>query len=145
MHYKLNLQYLGDKSSLLLIEMMRKTYMLAAIDLKRAREKQPINRTKDLFKFKVRDLLLLQNDKKQLWDTKCISNFHVHKASNDKAYDLESPTVYDRCSSASYIQLVIPVEYIVGMLPDVNAFGRACKYINTPCRRLVFSGTVHWF
>ena len=37
--------------------------MLAAININRAREKQPIKKTKDLPKFKVTYLLLLKNHK----------------------------------------------------------------------------------
>ena len=59
------MQYLGDKSSLLSIEMLREAYMLAAIHLKRARDKHPIQRTKDSPEFKGRDIALLWNHKKQ--------------------------------------------------------------------------------
>ena len=34
------LRYLGDKSSLLSIEMLRETYMLVAVNIKRARDRQ---------------------------------------------------------------------------------------------------------
>ena len=30
------------------------------------------------------------------------------------------------------IQLLMPAEYIVSMLPDVKALGWTCKYINDP-------------
>ena len=53
--------------------------MLAAINLKRARAKQPIKKTTDPPEFKVRDLLLLKNHKKQNWNTKYMSNFHICK------------------------------------------------------------------
>ena len=49
------LLYIGDKSSLLSMEVLREAYMLAAINLKRARDKQHIKKTKDTPKFKVRD------------------------------------------------------------------------------------------
>ena len=41
------LQYLGDRSSLLSIGMLRGIYMLTTINLKKARDKQPIKKTKD--------------------------------------------------------------------------------------------------
>ena len=39
------LLYLGDKSSLLSIDMLREAYMMEAINPKRARDKQTIKRT----------------------------------------------------------------------------------------------------
>ena len=41
------LKYQGDKSSLLSIEILKEPYILAAINLKKARDKQPIKNTKD--------------------------------------------------------------------------------------------------
>ena len=41
------LLYLGDKSSLLSIDMLREAYMMEAINPKRARDKQTIKRTED--------------------------------------------------------------------------------------------------
>ena len=64
------LWYVGNKSSLLSGEMLREAYMLAAIYLKRAGDKQPTEKTKDPPKFKVRDLLFLKNHKKQTWGNK---------------------------------------------------------------------------
>ena len=47
------LGYLGDKSFLLSLEMLEQTYMLAAINVKRARDRQPSKKSKDLPKFKA--------------------------------------------------------------------------------------------
>ena len=48
-----NLRYLGGKSSLLSIEMLRQAYMLPEINLKRVSDRQPSKKTEDLKKFKV--------------------------------------------------------------------------------------------
>ena len=42
--------------------------MLVVINLNKARNKQPIMKTKDHPKGKVGDLVLLKNHKKQIWD-----------------------------------------------------------------------------
>ena len=47
------LQYLGGKSSLLLIEMLREASMSTAVNLKKAKERQPLKKIKGLRKFKV--------------------------------------------------------------------------------------------
>ena len=53
------LRYLEDKSSLLSVEMLREAYMLAAINLKRVRDRQLMKRRKEIPKFKIGDLELL--------------------------------------------------------------------------------------
>ena len=45
--------------------MLREAYMLVALNLKRARDEQPITKTKDPSKFRIRDLVLLKNYMKQ--------------------------------------------------------------------------------
>ena len=47
--------------------MLREAYTLAALNSKKVRDKQPNKRTKHLPKFKVNDLILLKNYKKQNW------------------------------------------------------------------------------
>ena len=42
------LRYLGDKHSLFCIEMLREAYMLAAINVKRARDRQPSKKLKEI-------------------------------------------------------------------------------------------------
>ena len=59
-------------------------------------------------------------------------NFHNCKGINDKAYDLCNPTDHVSCASVADIQLVMPAEYIVCMLPDIKTFGQEYKYINDP-------------
>ena len=128
---KPNLQYLGDKSSLLLKEILSEAYMIAAIiNLKRARDKQPIKKTKDSTKFK---LVLLKNHKKQTWDTKYMPNFHICKVINDGIYDIQDLTGHVRNASVADIQFLMPAENIVSMLlPDIKVFRQACKSINYP-------------
>ena len=106
--------------------------MLAAINLKRAREKQPTVRTKDLPKFKVADLVLLKDHKTQNRDAKYMPKFCICKVINDRAYDLKDLTGHVRCAAVTDVQLLMPAEYIVSMLPEIKVFGWACNYINDP-------------
>ena len=59
-----------------------------------------------------------------------VPNFPFCKVINDRAYDLQDPTGHVRCTTVAEIQLLMPAKYIVSMLPDIKAFGCACKYIN---------------
>ena len=68
------LRYLGDKSSLLLIEILREAYMLVAINLKRPKDRQPSKNTTDLPKFKGGDLVLLKNHKNHILDAMYMPN-----------------------------------------------------------------------
>ena len=86
------LQYLGEKSSLLLIEMLREVFMLAVRNLKKAIDKQNINRAKQPQKFKLRYLVHLKNHMKQTCNTKYMPNVHICKGINEKAYDLQEST-----------------------------------------------------
>ena len=43
-----------------------------------------------------------------------------------------NPTSHVRHTCVADIQLWMPADYIVSKLPDIKAFGRACKYINDP-------------
>ena len=52
-------------------------------------------------------------------------NSHICKVIHDRAYDLQDPTDYVRCATLAKIQLFMPAEYIVSMLPDIRAFGWA--------------------
>ena len=52
--------------------------MLAAINLKKARDKQPNEKTIDLPKLKVRDLVPLKTHKKQNWDAKYIKHLYLY-------------------------------------------------------------------
>ena len=77
------LWYLRDRSSFISIDLLRDAFMLAAINLKRAGGRPPVKRTT----FKVRDLVLQKNHKKQNWDNKYMPNFDICKVVNDRAYD----------------------------------------------------------
>ena len=99
------LRYLGDKSSLLPVEMLRQAYMLVAVNIKRVRDSQPSKRMKEL--------VLLNNNKKQNWDAKDTPNFRVCKVINDKAYDLQNPTGHVQHAAVANIQLLMPAQCIV--------------------------------
>ena len=112
--------------------MLREAYLLAAINMKRARDRQPNKKTRDLSKFKVRDLVPLKNHKEQKWDAKYMPNFCICKAIKNRAYELQGPCGHVRCSTVADIQLLMPTECIVSMLLDIKAFGQLCKFINDP-------------
>ena len=99
--------------------------MLVAINFERAGGKQPTRNTKDFPNFKVGDLVLLKNHKKQNWDAKYMVNFHICKIINDRVSDLQDLTGHDRCATIEDIQLLMFAEYIISMLPDIKAFGLA--------------------
>ena len=61
--------------------------MLAAVNLKTAWVRQGSEMTKEVPKFKMADLVLLKNHKRQIWDTKYIPNLRVCKIINDRMYD----------------------------------------------------------
>ena len=75
------LRYLGDKSSLLSVEMLREAYMLAAIHFKRTRDRQPSKGTKKISKSKVRHLVLLKitRDKDGMQNICHTLEFSCHK------------------------------------------------------------------
>ena len=56
-------RYLGDESYLLSLEVLRQGCMLAAVNSKRAWDRQP--EWQKFLKFKVGDLVLLRNHKKE--------------------------------------------------------------------------------
>ena len=59
-------------------------------------------------------------------------NFHVCKVFNDRACDLQDPSGLVRCASIADTQLWMPAKYIVSVLPDIQVYGWASKYINDP-------------
>ena len=69
------LKYLGTKSSLISVERLGEVNMLAAIKLKRARSRHPSEITNDITKFKVKDLILLKDLKKQNMRCKIYAKF----------------------------------------------------------------------
>ena len=83
------LRYLGDRSSLLSVEMVSEAYMLTSLNLKE--QERSSKMTKDILKIKVGDLVLLQNHKKQILGTKCMTNIRICKIINDRLYDLQDP------------------------------------------------------
>ena len=82
------LRYLGDRSPLLSIDVLREAYMLDAVNLKRAKVTQPNKRTNEIPKFKVGDLVLLGNHKKQTKDAEYTYNFRICKITNERLHDL---------------------------------------------------------
>ena len=46
-------------------------------------------------------------------------NFHICKVINDRAYDLQDPAGHVTCVSVADVQLLMPAEYIVSMLPNI--------------------------
>ena len=59
-------------------------------------------------------------------------NFCICKVIYDRPYDLQNPTGNVRHDAVADIQLLMPAEYIVSMLPDTKVFRWACTYINGP-------------
>ena len=59
---------------------------------------------------------------------------------NSQSQELGFFTMYNSKGTAGHvrhvaiagIQMFVPAEYIVSMLPDERAFGQTCKYINDP-------------
>ena len=49
--------------------------------------------------------------------------FHSFKIINNRAYDLQDQTGHVGHTSVTDIQLLMPAEYTVNMLPDRKAFG----------------------
>ena len=76
------LKYLGNKSSLLFVEMLQEAYMLAVMNLKAARDRWPMKRPDKIPNFNAVYLVLLKNHKNQTWDPKYISNL-ICKIIND--------------------------------------------------------------
>ena len=107
--------------------MLREAYMEAAENLtKKVRDGQAGKVIWEISKFKVGDLVLLTNHKKHTpWDAKYMSNFHICKVINDRPYDLQNPSGHVCHNFVEDIQLLIPAEYIVTLLPDAKVFGRA--------------------
>ena len=66
--------------------------------------------------------MLLINHKKQDSDAKYMPNIRICKVANDRAYDLQDQTGHVQHAIVAKIQLLMPAEYIVSMLPDVKAF-----------------------
>ena len=55
------LRYMGNKSKLHSLEMLKEAYTLVAVNFKKARDWQPNKVTKEISKFKVGDLVLLRS------------------------------------------------------------------------------------
>ena len=98
------LSYLGDKSSLLSIEMLREAYIPVAISLKRARDRQSNRKIKELPNLK------LKHHKKQNWDPNYMPNLRICKIINNGTYDLQDPTVHVWHATVAEIQFLIPTE-----------------------------------
>ena len=62
--------------------------------------------TRDLLKFKVGNLVLLENCNKENWDAKHMTNFCICKIINDKAYYLQNPCGHIRHAAVAAIQLL---------------------------------------
>ena len=58
-------------------------------------------------------------------------NFHICKVINI-AYDIQDSAGHVRFTSVADIPFLITPEYIISMLPNMKAFGWACKYIYDP-------------
>ena len=59
-------------------------------------------------------------------------SFHICKVINDRAYDPQDTSGHGRCASVADIQLLMPAECKVRLLPDITAFRWTHKYINDP-------------
>ena len=70
-----------------------------------------------------------------------ITNFRICKIINDRAYDLQDLTGNVGHAVIADIQLLMPAEYIVNLLPHTRTFGKACKYINDPSLMLDLNGS----
>ena len=89
--------------------------MLAVINIKKGVDRQPINKTKDPSKFKIRDLLLFKVSQEKNLGYKIFSNFSDYKVIGDRAYDLQDTIGHIRCASVADIKLLMPAEYMVSM------------------------------
>ena len=88
---------MDDTSILLSLEMLREAYMLAAVNLKKARDRQPKKVTNIFPNFKVSGLVLLRNHKNHTpWDARYMSSYHICKVINDRAYDLQDFSGHDK-------------------------------------------------
>ena len=103
--------------------------MLAALHTKEAHSKQCKQKYDDLPNYKIGDLVMIRNfDKKSTWDAKYIPNFivvHLRSSRQLEVSDVKSLNVCD-------VQKVLPSDYIVSSIADVEVFGRRDKYINAP-------------
>ena len=57
-------------------------------------------------------------------------NSPICKVINDMMHDLQEPYGNIYCLSVAEIQVLMPAEYIVTLLPDAKTFGTVHKYFN---------------
>ena len=127
------LRYAAGASALFLLEMLREAYMLASVNLKRAKNRQTNKMTRKITNFKVGDFwLLMSHNKQSQWNAKYVSNFQICKIINDWAYYLQDPSGHICCALVLGIQLYLPAEFIASLLPDEKAFERVHKCIYDP-------------
>ena len=51
-----------------------------------------------------------------------MSNFHIYKVINYRAYDLQDPSGYVSCTAVADIHSLIPPEYIHSTLPTMKKY-----------------------
>ena len=94
---------ISGRQSLLSLQMFRETYILVAVNCKKARDKQPIKEDKRSPppKFKVRDIVLIKNHKQTSLGYKIYAQLLYMQVINDRAYALQDPTGHVRCASVA--------------------------------------------
>ena len=108
--------YIGKTSSMMPLKMLREAYMIAAVNFKKAQDRQLGKKVKDIPEFKVGDLALLKNHKKSHpLDAKYISNFRICKDINDRVYDLHDTPGNRHEAYVVDIQLLLPVQCLVSL------------------------------
>ena len=113
--------------------MLREVYMLAALNLKKkARDRQPNKMTFENSKFKVGRFRIAEKPQEATIYAKHMTNFRMCKIIHDRIYDLQNPSGHVWCLALAGIQLLMPAEYIVSLLPDKIEIWRTCRYINDP-------------
>ena len=116
------------------LDKLRQTYMLAALNTKEAHFKKNINKSNDIPQYNIGDLIMIKHfNKKSNWDGKYIPYFRSIRLGGRRQLEVTDPTGKIRKLNICDVHKVLPSEFIVSCILDVQVFTRKGKYINDSC------------
>ena len=127
------LRYLGNEKGLTQLDAVKVALTAACSRLKAVRDKPAKKHQLENHDFKIGDLVLLKNHKKENpFSSKFLPNFRVVKLRTDRQLELSDTTGKTRRANITDVVKMLPGEIESTMVPDISLFGRVHKYVNDP-------------
>ena len=127
------LRYYGEKGSVLIMDTLRRLYMIVMNNICKAREaKKPNRNERMLHKFKVNDMVLLKDPDSAVFEPRYQPNYRVRAIFGDNSIEVQDEKGHRSVRRSAHVKYMEPSEKVIQQLPSkelLQNYSRSSKLL----------------